>query len=515
MSSFTADQYVGGQFVWFTGVVESRQDPEQMGRVRVRCFGFHTDSKSMIPTEDLPWATVVLPATSSGTSGVGAGHHGLVPGSWVVGFFRDGPSAQDPIVIGSIQGFPTEKGDSSKGFTDPTGVYPRYTNEPDVNKRARGINTTPKTPVSLTGEPADPFAAKYPFNHIIETESGHIIEYDDTTGAERINIQHRTGSFIEFHPNGDLRVRSTDRFDASKNMNIYVENNAKVVIAGNANITVNGNTNINSQKEMRVFCAEDILMKGSNIHLNPLFGFADPKFQDEAVSYPQNANELSVEQQKALVTEEPAAPLNPEVAPQPKVEETPPKTIPPEGCTNPWDIATKALSLGKTAWNETPTHPNIKAVWDELGFNGEAQTRSGTAWCAAFTGAVLKRAGAKYKKTAASQDYANYGQEVPGSSIQQQIQNAKRGDILVFYRLGRSSGKGHVGIYNGQFTDTKIGCLGGNQSNSLTVNWFKWQNTDQWGLRTIRRAICAADGQVVPDATVASISPGGTGGSVT
>ena len=46
-------------FVWFTGVVEDRDDPSKLGRVRVRCVGYHTDNKTKIPTEDLPWAWVM------------------------------------------------------------------------------------------------------------------------------------------------------------------------------------------------------------------------------------------------------------------------------------------------------------------------------------------------------------------------------------------------------------------------------------------------------------------------
>jgi hypothetical protein len=30
-------------FIWFVGVVEDRNDPERLGRVRVRALGFHTD----------------------------------------------------------------------------------------------------------------------------------------------------------------------------------------------------------------------------------------------------------------------------------------------------------------------------------------------------------------------------------------------------------------------------------------------------------------------------------------
>ena len=53
-------------FIWFNGVVEDRIDPEYLGRVKVRCIGFHTASKIDLPTADLPWSMVVLPVTSAG-----------------------------------------------------------------------------------------------------------------------------------------------------------------------------------------------------------------------------------------------------------------------------------------------------------------------------------------------------------------------------------------------------------------------------------------------------------------
>ena len=40
-------------FIWFIGVVEDRNDPSKLGRVKVRCLGFHTEDKNDIPTEDL------------------------------------------------------------------------------------------------------------------------------------------------------------------------------------------------------------------------------------------------------------------------------------------------------------------------------------------------------------------------------------------------------------------------------------------------------------------------------
>ena len=41
-------------FIWFNGVVEDRNDPQKLGRLRVRCVGIHTDNKDELPTADLP-----------------------------------------------------------------------------------------------------------------------------------------------------------------------------------------------------------------------------------------------------------------------------------------------------------------------------------------------------------------------------------------------------------------------------------------------------------------------------
>ena len=58
-------------FIWFIGVVEDRDDPSELGRVRVRCVGFHTEDKTRIPTEGLPWAHVMHPVTDPSMSGMG------------------------------------------------------------------------------------------------------------------------------------------------------------------------------------------------------------------------------------------------------------------------------------------------------------------------------------------------------------------------------------------------------------------------------------------------------------
>lgn len=129
--------------VWWQGIVEDVNDPEALGRIRVRIFGFHNEDKSVLPTVKLPWASPIMPITSAAIAGVGQSPTGALPGAWVMGFFRDGQSGQDPIIWGTVYGRPNE---TSTGADD--GSYPSTeervpgastTNETDVNRLAQGV----------------------------------------------------------------------------------------------------------------------------------------------------------------------------------------------------------------------------------------------------------------------------------------------------------------------------------------------------------------------------------------
>ena len=216
-----------GEFVWFTGVVEDRtSDPYKLGRCKVRCLGFHTDDTTQLPTADLPWASMMMPITSASMQGVGETPLGPMEGTWVVGFFRDGVEAQDPVVMGTIGGIPESTATLGKGFGDPYGINPTTKrgsghglDEADTNRLARNDSTQPHTTktaridnieidIPLPNKlghwdekvsPADP---AYPFNHVTESESGHIEEIDDTPGLPRTLKWHRSGTFDEVHPDG-------------------------------------------------------------------------------------------------------------------------------------------------------------------------------------------------------------------------------------------------------------------------------------------------------------------------
>ena len=213
-------------FQWFVGVVEDRQDPKHLGRIRVRALGYHTENLTDLPTADLPWAHPMNPITSA-----------TVSGTWVVGFFQDGADAQQPVIMGTLPGVPSSLPDtgSNKGFQDHTNAnYPKY-KETDVNRLAvneksgllelnphstltlrradrdifvgqadwtqtelrinQGLTVTlPVDDGKSFSEPSVPYGAVYPYNHVVETESGHIRELDDTPGAERIHERHASGS---------------------------------------------------------------------------------------------------------------------------------------------------------------------------------------------------------------------------------------------------------------------------------------------------------------------------------
>lgn len=113
-------------FHWFIGRVEARvvsagTDPLRLGRVKVRVIGTHTQDKNQLPTEHLPWATVMHPVTSPGISGVGTTPN-LIEGTTVFGFFLDALDKQHPVIIGTIPGRDVPGASSDHRVSSRTGA---------------------------------------------------------------------------------------------------------------------------------------------------------------------------------------------------------------------------------------------------------------------------------------------------------------------------------------------------------------------------------------------------------
>lgn len=126
---------------WFVGVVEDRMDPFEEGRVRVRVWGLHPYEKTQgpvkgIPTEDLPWMSVLQPTSSASVSGVQQAITGMVPGTHVYGHWLD-KWKMNGLVIGTYTSKSKDRPNTTEGFCDPTGQYPLYSGS-DTNPLIRG-----------------------------------------------------------------------------------------------------------------------------------------------------------------------------------------------------------------------------------------------------------------------------------------------------------------------------------------------------------------------------------------
>ena len=276
---------VPNNMIFFIGVVEDRNDPKSQGRVRVRIFGDHDPDKVKIPTDSLPFSQVMMPVTSASCGGIGQSATGIVEGSMVVGFYLDGESKQQPMIMGTLPGEAGMTGKSDAGFADPLGVHPKRDEGPDtpyvatefhgdhistrdkVNLRKEKIETAvPHKVTSVVQDEADSYYERstwdmpkpfndieptYPFNKVIETEQGHVLEIDDTPGNERISTYHASGTNEEFMANGDKTltvngsnykvVYGSDYIYIMGTANITVDGDMRQLVKGNYHLEVNGN----------------------------------------------------------------------------------------------------------------------------------------------------------------------------------------------------------------------------------------------------------------------------------
>jgi hypothetical protein len=327
---------------FFYGIVEDRNDPLKIGRVRVRVHGLHTDDKSLIATPDLPWSQVLIPTTSAGLSGFGHGH-GLVEGTSVFGMFRD-DNRQDFLVLGVALGI-NQKGyketitnelltrSVDKGFNDPrrqtqtdydttvdglnSGTdkkrpneltlaldtspqlpesleikydgkgssitepsskelpyYPLrdYYEESDLNRFARGggaYESRDNLPEGFQPE-LDRSKTLYPFNKVHHTESGHMIEMDDSVGGERLAVSHRSGTFYEIHKDGTEvhRVVNDNYTVICKDDNVYIGGKCNIKILGNATLDIGGDADIDVKGKTDIVSVGDLSLIAPNIKLN-------------------------------------------------------------------------------------------------------------------------------------------------------------------------------------------------------------------------------------------------------
>ena len=321
----------------YYGVIESRADPKQLGRVRVRVLGIHTEDKIQLPTADLPWATVL--SHDGSNSGLGTTPSFFVEGTWVLVDFFD-EDMQEPYVIGGIPGIPSSLGSTGNvGFQDPRGrtdddtisIYPTAAGVSDVHENARGSLTAAgpvaRDSIRKTSIPSADFDGfsiptvlfnlavdnsngstfdeplvvegtykpEYPKNHVYNTEKGHLFEFDDSEGYQRIAITHSAGSYQEYSNDGTyvshvvskmFEIVSSDKSSLcegdvietiDKSLKLKVNrlgasgNNYDIEIGEGANFNImvrSGALNMNVNGNVNIFSNDDINMSCDNFRVD-------------------------------------------------------------------------------------------------------------------------------------------------------------------------------------------------------------------------------------------------------
>ena len=280
---------------------------------------------------------------------------------------------------------------SSLGFKDPNGKFPlsAFLKEADTNRLARTVTTATavevkrknrrssiKTVDGSFAEPLPPYNGRYPFNHVYATESGHLSEFDDTSGSERIHTFHKSGTYSEIDAFGNRvnKIMGDDFIIVERNGYIYIDGTAritvssdvKISVAGNLDIEVDGNLNYNiggdaifkvggSMKcgigaNMSVQTGSNINMDGARINLNSGVSEAiSPEARTGVTNdYPPRIPESAAGSASTIIEDSDAATVNAHIEKEiaagnitkievdagkdkipEKVDETPPTTPPP------------------------------------------------------------------------------------------------------------------------------------------------------------------------------------------
>jgi hypothetical protein len=167
-------------FYWWIGIVEDNIDPFVLGRVKVRIFGYHSsyaEHAKGIPTEDLPWATILVAPNAQNT------YARIALGEWVMGFFMDGADAQEPVVMGII---PTHLPEGEVTAAQSFGKYGTW--------KRTFYHVTDSTQSFPPNGSADKNYYQIVERTSIASESGHKIELMDHSDLSSIAISHKGGT---------------------------------------------------------------------------------------------------------------------------------------------------------------------------------------------------------------------------------------------------------------------------------------------------------------------------------
>jgi len=253
----------------FFGFVEDLKDPEELGRVRVRATGYHTQNKGILPTEHLNWFIPV----NKGESLKGKGETPKFEvGSLVFGYFID-TLKMNGIVMGTLNGY-----ENNDDKISELNKLARNKNIDETIVKIKNDNRKKGIGSTSFEEPESPYKAQYPYNDVKETKAGHIVEFDNTEGAERIHEYHKSGTYREIHADGKTVYKIvTDNYTIIAGDNYFcVDGNSTGFVGGNNILDISGENTINIKKDNKVniegsetrIIGGSLKIEASNIEMN-------------------------------------------------------------------------------------------------------------------------------------------------------------------------------------------------------------------------------------------------------
>jgi len=116
--------------------------------------------------------------------------------------------------------------------------------------------------------------SEYLGNHTFTTESGHIIECDDTPGDCRIHIYHASGTFIEIKDDGAMISKiegKTQEFN-NKGRDQNINGNFNITVKGNVDMHVTGNFKQEVRGDYELITHGDYRVKSKAGHFHEIGG---------------------------------------------------------------------------------------------------------------------------------------------------------------------------------------------------------------------------------------------------
>lgn len=465
----------------FFGRIEDVNDPQRIGRVRVRIFGVHTQNTSLIPTEALPWSHVSTDVQDSGISGLGWSPTGVVKDAVVWGFYLDAEKLE-PFVVGAYHGFDEATGTHdvnalARGVVTAMAANKAQFAESGVGVRATSSNDTGSEGATQSEGSSSPGTT---------SASGSA----DTALAAENDISAATAKALEMVKLNEAQIAAlkaicgsdTQKYNFMCNV-LSIENRGNespknaVSPAGAAGPfqmmpatakalgvtgvgTSNDGRNDFKMSATAVSALYDEINKrwnGNRAAMYAGYNGGNKYGNAQAAGQPLQNKENNDYVKMAMYLEaKQGTPAKPTETPvDPATGETPDETYDPEKWMSiaQGEIGTKEYS------GVTNNNPRILEYHAATSLNA---SNDETPWCSAFACWVMKKAGIQGTRSALARSWVNWGYGLKGP---------KYGAIVVVTR-GNNPAQGHVGFVS-KFDANTIWILGGNQKDSVSIVAFK------------------------------------------